>query len=178
METSVVGTNIAANLLRPLPVAREWREHPRIVVAGHDPDLTQLLTELLRPEYDVVTLDGAPTVAGLAAAKPDAILLGTSACGSQATLRPHEIATLASRHMRLQGVPMIVLAATAEPLKDAGRFSDASAVTVIRLPFDAISFLSAVRSVAMDARLELAGRIPHVCVHGFGAADDGCHRCD
>jgi CheY-like chemotaxis protein len=178
MDTHDVGTNIAADVVRPLPVAREWREHPRIVVAGHDPDLTQLLTELLRPEYDVVTLDGAPTLAGFDAAQPDAILLGTSACRSQAALRPHEIATLASRHMRLQRVPMIVLAATADPLTDARQFSDASAVTVIRLPFDAISFLSAVRSVAQAARVELAGRIPDVCVHGFGAADDGCHRCD
>lgn len=135
---------------RPAPLHRPQpsRTPPRLLVIEHDPEMHALLRDILADDY-VITEPPAPvSIAAIDAEDPDVMLMGIDDGASPSGLTSDEIAALASRHMRLYHVPIVILTADAAVL--GPRLTNLNGVTVVSLPFDLDTIRCVLRSVVRN----------------------------
>jgi len=157
----------------PTPRLSSQVARPRVVVVSCDGEMSQLLRDILGDDYDVTAVAEPTSMVGIDAADPDVLLVGLSIGGG---LTSDEIVALAARHMRLRTVPVVLLSTDPNLLQHAGRLSHSAGVTLLSLPFDLETVLSAFGAAVQRAQPG-AGRLPAVCRHGFDVVGDRCPRC-
>lgn len=121
--------------------------------------MTELLRDIFSDDYEVTAVAGPVSIAGIDELEPDVIVMGAVDPGPVQGLATAEIVFLATRHMRLHRVPIVVLAAHPVPLRQAERLLGA---TVVGLPFD----LETIECVLKAAARHAASATPQ----GYGDA--------
>ena len=146
---------------------------PRLVVVSSDTEIVQLLRETLAHSYEIAALTQPASITAIDSRDPDVVLIGTREGG----LTADEIVALASRHMRLRSVPIVVMSGDPDLLHDAGRMSTFPGVSFVLLPFDVETIRSVIDSVVRTSAMPRSIRLPDMCPHGFDVADEHCRRC-
>lgn len=118
----------------------------RLVVLERDTEMLALLTDILAGDYEIAAPPDPISITAVDMQEPDVLLVGTVE-----GLTPVEIVALASRHMGLRRVPIILLSADGDVLADASRLTRYRSVTVVSLPFDVDTIRAVVDSVARHA---------------------------
>jgi DNA-binding response OmpR family regulator len=162
---------------RPLPPpthrATRDRTRPRLVVVSSDTETVQLLRDTLADSYEISALTQPPSITAIDASDPDVVIVGMRRGG----LTADQIVALASRHMRLRSVPIVVMSGDPNLLHDAGRLSSFPGVSFVLLPFDVETIRSVIDSVVRTSAVPRSIRLPDMCPHGFDVADEHCRRC-
>lgn len=146
----------------------------RVVLLEQDPEMVSLMRDILNECCEVVVPAGPASIGDIDRAKPDVVLIGTSAASS-GELSTEQVVILARRHQGLRGVPIVVLSAEPNVLASAGSLMHLGGVTVISMPFDAETVWGVLASIIFEVPQASASRLPAVCRHGF--EDGGCPRC-
>jgi hypothetical protein len=149
---------------------------PRLVMLEDDTDLVTLLCDVVGDEFALVPVSRDATIATIDAMEPDVILIGAWVGESSTALAPTDIASLATRHMRLDRVPIVVLTADVR-LLGGSRLADLGGATLMSLPVDLETFRSVLTSVSRRATPAAAMSLPELCAHGFEIAAEYCRQC-
>jgi DNA-binding NtrC family response regulator len=146
---------------------------PRLVVVSSDAEIVQLLRDTLANRYEISALTEPPSITAIDSRNPDVVIVGVRRGG----LTADEIVAMASRHMRLRSVPIVVMSGDPNLLHDAGRLSSFPGVSFVLLPFDVETIRSVVDSAVRQNAMPRSIRLPDMCPHGFDVADEHCRRC-
>lgn len=158
---------------RPTPLIERRISKPRLVVLACDPDMVEVLSDVLADDYDVTAPRHPATMGTIAAEEPDAVLVGTLEGG----LTAQELVTLMTRHMRLHGVPVVLMSAQPDLLGHAGSTPHLAGVTLLSLPVDVETVRLVVEAAIREAHRPTSGRLADLCPHGFDVASESCRRC-
>ncbi len=126
--------------------------HPRVAIVHDDPDLLDLLRDLLAQTHLVRTVTSAESMTLIAAHKPSLLIIGPlqSTGGS---LNSWDIVALARAHRALRQIPIILLSADLDGLMaDGEQIAQFAGVHVVGMPFDLEVLLGVIRTVERDVR--------------------------
>src|SRR5688500_12682987 len=158
---------------RPTPLIERRISKPRLVVLACDPDMVEVLGDVLADDYEVSAPPHPASIGAISAEEPDAVLIGTLAGG----LTPDELVALMASHMLLHGVPVVVMSAQPDVLGHAGRMPHLAGVTLLSLPVDVETVRLVVEAAIRKAHRPTSGRLADLCPHGFDVASESCRRC-
>ena len=173
MATNIGGAPSRGPLTAPTHGTAPLNAWPRLVVVSSDTEIVQLLRDTLADTYEISALTQPPSITAIDSRDPDVVIVGMCRGG----LTADEIVALASRHMRLRSVPIVVMSGDPDLLQDAGRMSTFPGVSFVLLPFDVETIQSVIDSVVRKSAMPRSIRLPDMCPHGFDVADEHCRRC-
>lgn len=137
----------------------------RVAIVHDDPELLDLLRDLLAQTHMVRTVTAAESMTLIAGHKPSLLVVGPLQ-GSGGSLNSWDVVALARAHRALRHIPIILLSADLDGLMaDGEQIAQFAGVHVIGLPFDLDVLLGVIRTVERDAR-------PTVTVPANAAAAD------
>jgi DNA-binding response OmpR family regulator len=171
----------------------------RITVVDDHSDMLSLMRDIFGDAYEVSELRCPASMVGIADQRPDLLIVGP-VCGSTgASLSAWDIVALARRHMLLRNVPIVLVSPDVALMADRDRLAMYSDLHVVTAPFELDVVRAVVESVLrqaaarpMSAVLAGAGagqgaqraghggdgRLPPLCVHGYGEDDSSsCPAC-
>jgi hypothetical protein len=148
--TTELGQSPIAPLLSTSTRTKHRMSRPRLVVLACEPDMIDVLREVLANDYEISAPPHPAGIGAIDAEEPHAVLVGTLDGG----LTPDELVALTRSHMRLHDVPIVVMSAQPDVLGHAGRMPHLAGVTLLSLPVDVETIRLVVEAALRDpARL-------------------------